>query len=142
MRSLAGNHTSAPQSWNQQRQAAGGRRQATGFDVRDEDEADTVQLQDKIQTIEQTASTKVAGAVDATKAAVGLGGKAAVGGAGGAPRMVLIGPPGAGTYRVSLYPLHLYLTSPSILLPSVLCISIDRGPWRTPRYRTGGGAKS
>ena len=64
------------------------------------DVADCIQLQEKIQTIEQTASTKVAGAVDATKDAVGLGGKAAVGGAGGAPRMVLIGPPGAGTYLV------------------------------------------
>jgi hypothetical protein len=126
VRSIAGRHTSAPQSWNQQRQAAGGRWQAAGFEVRDEDEADTVQLQEKIQTIEQTASTKVAGAVDATKAAVGLGGKAAVGGAGGAPRMVLIGPPGAGTYLVSLflYPLHLLNLSPTALL---LFLGL---PWR------------
>lgn len=48
------------------------------------------QLQEKINTIEQSASSTVSSAVDATKAAVGLGAKTA------APRMVLIGPPGAG----------------------------------------------
>ncbi|WVR03416.1 adenylate kinase [Kwoniella sp. DSM 27419] len=48
------------------------------------------QLQDKIGQLEKSTSNTVASAVDTAKAAVGMGG------AGNAPRMVLIGPPGAG----------------------------------------------
>ncbi|KAK6904996.1 adenylate kinase [Kwoniella mangroviensis CBS 10435] len=47
------------------------------------------QLQDKIHQLENKASSTVSSAVDSAKSAVGLGPK-------DAPRMVLIGPPGAG----------------------------------------------
>ncbi|KAI9636064.1 adenylate kinase [Dioszegia hungarica] len=49
------------------------------------------QLQEKIGHLESSASSKVSNAVETAKQAVGFGGVA-----GGAPRMVLIGPPGAG----------------------------------------------
>ncbi|OCF34963.1 adenylate kinase [Kwoniella heveanensis CBS 569] len=48
------------------------------------------QLQDKITALEKSTTSSVSAAVDSAKAAVGLAPK------GDAPRMVLIGPPGAG----------------------------------------------
>ncbi|WVQ94074.1 adenylate kinase [Kwoniella sp. CBS 9459] len=48
------------------------------------------QLQDKITALEKSTTSSVSAAVDTAKAAVGLAPK------GDAPRMVLIGPPGAG----------------------------------------------
>jgi adenylate kinase len=53
-----------------------------------------LQLQEKIGHLESSASSKVSNAVETAKQAVGFGNVA-----GGAPRMVLIGPPGAGTSK-------------------------------------------
>lgn len=52
-----------------------------------------VQLQDKIVQLETKTGSAVSSAVDSAKSAVGM----ATGAVAGAPRMVLIGPPGAGT---------------------------------------------
>ena len=52
-----------------------------------------MQLQEKITTMEKTTSSKVSSAVQSAKGAVGLG-------PGKPPRMVIIGPPGAGEFPV------------------------------------------
>lgn len=59
-----------------------------------------MQLQEKIGALEGSASTKIGNAVETAKQAVGYGG----GVAGSAPRMVLIGPPGAGESNNSAAP--------------------------------------
>ena len=61
-----------------------------------------VQLQDKIVQLETKTGSAVSSAVDSAKSAVGM----ATGAVAGAPRMVLIGPPGAGRSPSSVPPLH------------------------------------
>ena len=59
-----------------------------------------VQLQNKIDQLEKSTSTTMSSALETAKNAVGMGGEGHT--PGHAPRMVLIGPPGAGGWDLTI----------------------------------------
>jgi len=85
------------------------------------------QLQNKIVQLENKTGNAVSNAIDSAKSAVG-----ATGAVAGAPRMVLIGPPGAGTYTPLL---HLHLIHLALRLISCTLSERLASPDGEPRPR-------